>query len=328
MTTPTRSFASCPYGLTDPWVLILAGGDGTRLRSLTSQLTGDARPKQFCALARGETMLDATRRRAALLARDDRHVVVVSRPHEEYYRYLERDLAPGRLVVQPRNRDTGPGILYPLLRVAALAGDVPIAIFPSDHYVSDDAAFAAHVRTALAACVTRRYLVVLLGVEPSSPERDYGWIETGTPPPGDTGPVERVRCFREKPSATEATALMRSGGLWNTFVMAGCISSFLRLIASSAPTLMHAFTPVRLAIDSPRETAAIARLYARLPASSFASSILANSPDRLGVIRVKDVDWSDWGTPERVHETLRRTGSVPDWLRHTTLPIGHDARSA
>jgi hypothetical protein len=36
-----------------PWALILAGGDGTRLRALTRQITGDPRPKQFCPLLDG-----------------------------------------------------------------------------------------------------------------------------------------------------------------------------------------------------------------------------------------------------------------------------------
>jgi mannose-1-phosphate guanylyltransferase len=30
--------------------IILAGGDGTRLRALTSKISGDNRPKQFCPL--------------------------------------------------------------------------------------------------------------------------------------------------------------------------------------------------------------------------------------------------------------------------------------
>jgi len=34
--------------ITPTWASILAGGDGTRLRPLTTQIVGDARPTQFC----------------------------------------------------------------------------------------------------------------------------------------------------------------------------------------------------------------------------------------------------------------------------------------
>ena len=48
MRTSTDSCAPSAYGLAaDAWVLILAGGDGTRLRALTTRLVGDARLKQF-----------------------------------------------------------------------------------------------------------------------------------------------------------------------------------------------------------------------------------------------------------------------------------------
>lgn len=37
------------------WAVILAGGDGVRLRSMTRGITGDERPKQFCALVSRRT---------------------------------------------------------------------------------------------------------------------------------------------------------------------------------------------------------------------------------------------------------------------------------
>src|SRR5436190_325794 len=44
--------------------VVLAGGDGTRLRSLTRQLAGDDRPKQFCHLLGAETLLGVAPDRA------------------------------------------------------------------------------------------------------------------------------------------------------------------------------------------------------------------------------------------------------------------------
>ena len=47
------------------WAVILAGGDGVRLRPMTRGITGDERPKQFCALVTEDTLLTETRRRIA-----------------------------------------------------------------------------------------------------------------------------------------------------------------------------------------------------------------------------------------------------------------------
>lgn len=47
------------YGVT------LAKGDGTRLLPLTTQLSEDERPKQFCAVIGKETLLQQTRLRVS-----------------------------------------------------------------------------------------------------------------------------------------------------------------------------------------------------------------------------------------------------------------------
>jgi mannose-1-phosphate guanylyltransferase len=307
---------------TPSWALLLAGGEGRRLRPLTRQISGDARPKQFCPIFDGETLLDRTRRRADLLSRMDHHVVVVNRNHAPYYAPLTRELAPHRLVVQPADAGTAPGVLYPLFCIRHLAGNVPVTVYPSDHYVSDEATFIGSVSHALEVVRQRADLVVLMGVEATSPETEYGWIETYEEPlplPGE--PAFPIRRFWEKPSVRLAERLFERGALWNSFVMVGWVDAFLALAARTIPELMRALEPLRRAIGAEEEPSVAEQVYADLARNplGFSERILAPAADGLVTVRVKGVDWSDWGHPERVVATMRRTGWRPAWLGRVEL---------
>jgi hypothetical protein len=82
-----------------PWAVILAGGEGCRLRQLTRSISGDDRPKQFCAVVGTDTLLSDTRRRAALIAPANRTLVVVTKRHECFYRPLLADMREPSVVV-------------------------------------------------------------------------------------------------------------------------------------------------------------------------------------------------------------------------------------
>ena len=302
---------------TPPWALLLAGGDGRRLRPLTRQISGDARPKQFCPIFDGETLLDRTRRRADLLSRMDHQVVVVNGQHAPYYASLGRELAPDRLVVQPENAGTAPGILYPLLRIRHLAGNVPVTVYPCDHYVSDEGTFVGSVSHAVELVRQRRDLVVLMGVEAAFPETEYGWIEPDDMPLPLAGePAFPIRRFWEKPSPRKAERLFERGALWNSFVMVGWVDAFLAITTRTAPELLRAFEPLRRVIGTDAESRAAEAIYRGLATEpiGFSEQVLARATDGLVTMRVKGVEWSDWGHPQRVMDTMRRTGWRPAWL--------------
>ena len=294
------------------WAVILAGGDGTRLKSLTRHIAGDERPKQFCSVLGHGTLLEETQSRAALELAPARTLCVVNRAHEKYYTPLLGDESADNLIVQPSNRGTAPAILYSLLRIAARDPNAVVAFFPSDHFISDNEKFMTQIRTAIDTAYQRSDLVVLLGLEPESPEVEYGWIEPGRPIRGPAK-ICGVRRFWEKPNKMLAQVLQLRGCLWNSFVMVASVQALLEIIVSAIPELYRSFARILPHLGSAAESAAIDELYAQLNEVNFSHQVLALKPERLAVLKVTGVRWNDLGEPKRVMASLDMAGVRPRW---------------
>jgi mannose-1-phosphate guanylyltransferase len=254
-----------------------------------------------------------------LTVEPEQTLLVLTRHHEPFYSPLLADVPPARLVVQPASRGTTPAILYGLLRVAEAAPLGAVALFPSDHYVSDDVRFMAHVESALAAVRLRPDLVILLGIEADGPEVQYGWIEPGDRALAWSGhPVCRVRRFWEKPTLPMAETLLERGCLWNSFVMVARVPVLLALIRRAAPDLWETFMEAWSRRPTCGDGETMRSLYSALAPANFSESVLASRPPNLAVLPVRGVAWSDWGEPARVLRTLARLGIRPGWPEPVT----------
>jgi mannose-1-phosphate guanylyltransferase len=292
----------------DRWAVILAGGDGTRLRPLTRLLARDERPKQFCSLFGGRTLLDDTRQRVARSVDASRTYIALTKTHERYYLPLVVDVPRRQRVEQPANAGTAVAVLYSLLRLRREAPSGSVAFFPSDHYVSDDAEFMCHVERAFALALRRPELVFLIGIPPTSPETEYGWIEPAPPAPPERGDgFRRIVRFWEKPEAAQARALMERGSVWNSFVMVGRVDAFLRTIRQAAPELSARFEAVAPSLGGDGEQPAVDELYAGLSEANLSRDVLAKRPTNLAVLVADGVAWSDLGRPNRALALMRAT---------------------
>jgi len=291
------------------WAVILAGGDGTRLRSMTHAIAGDDRPKQFCPIVGGQTLLDQTRHRVARSVRSDRTLLVVTEKHKRFYKPIIASMAKDLVVEQPQNKGTAPAILYALQRVAAKSAKATVALFPSDHYFMDDKAFMSHVDAAYDAAQSRPETVTLLGITPEGPEVEYGWIEPQESILSDLPrSITRVRRFWEKPAVNVATSLMEHGCLWNSFVMVGRVDSLLKMTQRALSELYGSFADVVHTFGTRAEQDAVRKLYSKITESNFSHDVLATRPNDLAVMRVGKVGWTDLGEPGRVLSTIARLG--------------------
>jgi mannose-1-phosphate guanylyltransferase len=276
---------------------------------MTRALTGDDRPKQFVPVIGGSTLLDQTRRRVARSVIPRQTFIVVTQKHRPFYESLAHEVSPGLLLQQPANKGTAPAIIYALLRVATKSPKAMVALFPSDHFFTDDEQFMSHVDAAFDAIKIAPETITLLGITPTSPEKEYGWIEPqrsilGSAPRS----ITQVRRFWEKPSATLAHTLMERGCLWNSFVIVGRVDALLRMTQAAVPQLYASFAALTPAFETTRERIALAELYSKIDDVNYSHEVLAARPQDLAVMRVGDVGWSDLGDPARVLSTLALIG--------------------
>jgi mannose-1-phosphate guanylyltransferase len=297
------------------WAIVLAGGEGQRMRPFIRHWLGEDRPKQYCTFVGSRSMLQHTWDRASSLARPDRVVTIVGRGHS---RFLDapRHLPPGPLFEQPRDCGTAPGVFLPLSLVAARDPEATVLVMPADHFVHPEGRFLAVADAALRAARERPGRLILLAAPAEAPETDFGWILPGRP--GEHGRLAPVERFEEKPDRDRAARFLARGGMWNTMVIAVRASTLWRLGERHLPAMMRRLRDVRDVLAHPagelpevRVAEVVERAYHRMPAGDFSRDLLQRCPDSALVLPLEGLEWSDWGRPERVAASVERLGKRP-----------------
>src|SRR5262249_32789147 len=144
---------------------------------------------------------------------------------------------PSSLLLEPQGRNTAAAIAVAALRASALHPQAVLVVQPSDHVVTDLAAFECAVRRACEVA-ERDGKLVLLGVQPTSAQTGYGYIESGASL-GD-GAGFSVDRFVEKPDVERATQFMQSGRwLWNVGIFVFTAQAILSELERLKPDILR-----------------------------------------------------------------------------------------
>lgn len=301
--------------LSSLWAVVLAGGEGFRLRALTRRVCGDERPKQYAKLVGSRSLLRQTLDRVGPVIPLERTVVVTLGKHAPYTEAEFSGRCAPRLLAQPEDRGTAAGVLFPAHWVSWQDPQSTIAVFPSDHHIVEEAAFMRYVLEATAFVNQNPDWIVVFGIPPTDPEPEYGWIEPG-PMLARTrlGALYKVCQFQEKPPAETVHEALARGWLWNSLVLVAKASTLIDVGRQALPSLHEWLSRISLFAGSASEPWAIQQAYTLAPKLDFSRHILEPCPSRLAVHPLPPLIWSDWGTPERVIRSLRRAGISPAWL--------------
>ena len=285
------------------WTVVLAAGEGTRLRPMTVDALGAAIPKQFCSFRSRQSLLRDTIDRCRRLVPAERILVVVAADHRRWWRRDLADLQPANVVVQPCNRGTACGVLLPLVTLLARDPGAIVTFMPSDHLVEQEQLLTGSMARAAELVRDGGEDLVLLGVRPESPDPGYGWI---TPSRALESGLYEVLSFIEKPERERAERLILDGALWNSFIFVGRALALMDLFDWTMPWLTRLFTHLG-STGGIRHRTAVDALYARLPTLDFSRDVLQEVDAGLRVLAVPPCGWVDLGTPDRVAATAART---------------------
>ncbi len=303
----------------EDWAIVLAGGEGTRVRDLTKAPNGDSIPKQYCTFGGDKSLLRLALDRARGVVRPDHVITVVAEQHRPWWELelgrIDDEFPAENVVVQPANRGTAVGVLLGLARVVSRQGLLTrVLVLPSDHFVGQEQTLIRHLQTGILATREDPSRVVLLGMTPEALDPEYGWIVCPDTAGGVTRPVVQ---FVEKPDPASSKRLMERGALLNSFMFVARAATLLFLYRRVMPEILRCFLP-RLTRPNGWTRSVLGRLYRTLPSRDFSKELLERCTDHLAVVPVPPCGWSDLGTParlvrfqqQRAREVLRRASQA------------------
>ncbi len=203
-------------------VILLSGGSGKRLWPLSN----DVRSKQFLQVFRKAdgTKESMAQRMVRMIQEANPEARITIATGENQVPQIRAQLGETiGICAEPVRRDTFPAIA---LAAACLAGgglsaEEPIVVCPIDPYVERDY-FECLKRLSDEAGKTDAANLTLMGIEPTCPSGEYGYII-----PASAESMALVRAFKEKPDRETAEKYIRQGALWNGGVFAAKLSYLL-----------------------------------------------------------------------------------------------------
>jgi mannose-1-phosphate guanylyltransferase/mannose-6-phosphate isomerase len=260
---------------------IMCGGEGKRLWPLSRR----SYPKYYVELEDGESLFQEAFRRALRTSAIEDILLITTEVNKHNALKQARAIIPSfpddGLVIRPEGKETFitmAAALATMTSRGAAPSDV-LVCSPADHVIADVSAYSEIMKAA--AEVAHDHYVVI-GIPPTEPSSDFGYIECSKDDP------QIVKRFTEKPDRETAEGFLAQGNyLWNAGFHIGSLETFLREIRMNEP---EAHDIIVGGMES------IIQNFDALPGKSI-DYVVAEKASSMRVVRAT-FDWDDLGDLE------------------------------
>lgn len=275
------------------YCLILAGGIGSRLWPMST----DGCPKQFQDIfGTGRTLLQQTYDRFLRFVQPDHIYITTSQEHLHLVEEQLPDMAPSQIIVEPIRRGTLASVALGSLIIAAKRdAQANVICSPADQWITDETAFQSDVRAGLDFVASANALLTM-GLRPTRPETEYGYIQMGDEiAPG----FSKVKSFTEKPARDYAEMFIQTGEfLWNVGLFMFNVQVMLRQLTKQVPAY-EVELPRMMAGLSQSDTRPVPEFFASLPNLNIDYGVLEGNENVY--VQQAHFGWADIGTWNSLH---------------------------
>ncbi len=271
------------------YVVIMAGGSGTRLWPLSRQGT----PKQLLEIFGGKSLLRLAYERVAGMVPDAQILTCTSRTYADVVAQQLPELPRENILGEPVGRDSLNAVAWSAAVLAERDPEAIVAMVTADQVIEPVDEFQRSLRRAFDVVEAHPEALVTLGVVPTSPHTGYGYLHRAEAIEGFDG-VHALAEFKEKPALEVAERYVASGEYWwNAGMFVWRASTLLEQLGELVPE-----TAAKIA-RIVEEPALLDEIFPTLAKTSVDYAVMEPvSAGRTGarVLAVGlDVDWRDVG---------------------------------